>query len=340
MMRLPFLPLFLSLLIAAVRAEAPAPLAPATPALGNLWDPSLLAYEPSPLAVEERTPTREQVNWRGRPRTMPVPAAEVSATKAPAKPLVVDQLRLTHLRFRDAHGEVVTALLAKPQRGDGPFPLVVAVHGLSSHKAQVVGQIAPMLAKRGFAVLAPDLPLHGERPGEPGEFVNRLNPTRQFQLFRQASIDVRQCIDMARQRPDLDAERVFLAGYSLGSFVSSITGPADERVAGMLLMVGGALDLPLALLQVPQVAALAPQCALPRFAPRPVLMLNARHDRIILPAMAERLFGAAREPKEIRWYDSGHLLPQNAYDEGAEWLAGLWKQLREKRESETETGPK
>jgi hypothetical protein len=50
-------------------------------------------------------------------------------------------------------------------------------------------------------------------------------------------------------------------------------------------------------------------------------MIHGRRDRTILPAQAERLFAAADEPKEIRWWDAGHYLPHAAVLDAAEWLA-------------------
>jgi len=50
-------------------------------------------------------------------------------------------------------------------------------------------------------------------------------------------------------------------------------------------------------------------------------MVHGRRDRTILPAQAERLFAAADEPKEIRWWDAGHYLPHAAVHDAAEWLA-------------------
>ena len=54
---------------------------------------------------------------------------------------------------------------------------------------------------------------------------------------------------------------------------------------------------------------------------RPLLMLHGRSDRTIRPEQAERLYDAASQPKEIRWYDSGHVLPAQAADDAAVWLA-------------------
>ena len=55
---------------------------------------------------------------------------------------------------------------------------------------------------------------------------------------------------------------------------------------------------------------------------RPLLMLHGRADRTIPPAQAQRLYDAAGEPREIQWYDSGHVLPPAAGEDAAAWLVG------------------
>jgi fermentation-respiration switch protein FrsA (DUF1100 family) len=50
-------------------------------------------------------------------------------------------------------------------------------------------------------------------------------------------------------------------------------------------------------------------------------MVNGRADRTIRPDQAERLYAAANEPKEIRWYDGGHYIPPAVIDQTADWLA-------------------
>jgi fermentation-respiration switch protein FrsA (DUF1100 family) len=46
---------------------------------------------------------------------------------------------------------------------------------------------------------------------------------------------------------------------------------------------------------------------LPRFAPRPLLLVNMRSDERVPPAAGEALYAAAGEPKQILWFDGGHL---------------------------------
>ena len=287
--------------------------------------------KPDEIAVEESTPTADQINFRSRPRQLRDASGDIVATDKPAKPKTVGDLDIRRLRFKDADGDIVTALLCTPAGKPGPFPLAIAVHGLNSNKAQVCGQVAPALAKKGFAVLAPDMPVHGERPGSPWELQQNKDWLRAIQLHHRAIIDIRQCIDIAEKRPELDVSKgVVLAGYSMGSWLDSIVGPVDERVRAMVLMVGGAHDLTRAaplLRTLPQIAAANPLVALPQFAGRPLLMLNARQDPIVTPDMAERLYDAAAEPKSQKWYDSGHLLPERAYSDAADWIASMWKTL-------------
>jgi uncharacterized protein len=287
----------------------------------NGWDAKWFAYEkPAKLVVEETTPTPNQVNFWQRPRqadrSAPAPRAN-----GPAKPMTVGDVDILHLRFKDAEGNIVPALLCKPARKPGPFPVVIATHGYTSNKAQVCAQVGPELTKRGFAVLAADMPCHGERPGANQEIMDRSDWLKAFKRWRTAVIDDRQMIDLAEQRKDLDTTHgVYLAGYSMGSWISSVVGPADPRVKGMVLMVGGAVDLPPAALRIPQVAATDPRLAIQHFAGRPILMLNGKTDWIVNANMTQLLWDAAPQPKEQRWYESGHLLPAEAYADAARWI--------------------
>jgi dienelactone hydrolase len=317
----------LLLLVSPAIADVARPTSAPSTEPANGWDRSWFAYDrpdASTLVVEETTPTQAQMSFSSRPPRMTEDRLDDAAKHA--KPRTLDGVDIVRLRFRDADGEVVPALLCTPVGKTGPFPVVIAGHGLGSNKAQVIGQVAPALIKRGFAIIAPDLPLHGERPGDPHEIrgLAQTNPFRAFELYRRGVRDVRQCIDIADSRPELDTrDGVTLVGYSMGSWINSVAGAADRRVRDMVLMVGGAHDVPPALLSIPQVAACQPSLAIAHFAGRSLLMLNAKSDYTVTPDMGRRLFSAAQEPKEIRWFPGGHLLPQDAYEQAAAWIAAM-----------------
>jgi hypothetical protein len=295
---------------------APAPAKPETAA--PAWDAKAFDYErPKTLVVEETTPSAEQVGLFPRPPEAKADAPQPKAT-GPATPRVVGAFNVVHLRFRDASGDIVPALLCAPKEKQGPFPLVIAVHGLTSHKAQVCGQVGPALAAQGFAVLALDLPCHGERPGTPFSIFNGHQP---FGNLRKAVIDVRQCMDLAEGRPEIDHKTgIALVGYSLGSWVSGVAGAADARVKAMVLMVGGTFDAQADVQRNAKAASMSVRLAIPHFGGRPLLLLNGKADFLVNPESAKRLFAAAAEPKKQIWYDSGHLLPAEAYAAAAAWI--------------------
>jgi len=302
---------------------------PAARAAAPSWLSTYFFYQkPDKLVVEETTPTKDQLSFHSRPPLMSKQERNAIAPVDQAKPVTLGDIDIRRLLFKDADGDVVTALLCTPRGIAGPFPLAIAVHGLNSNKAQVCGQVAPSLIKRGFAVLAPDMPAHGERPGSARELMDHKDWATALLLHRRAIIDIRQCIDLAEARKDLDTSKgVVLAGYSMGSWLDSIAGPIDPRVKAMVLMVGGATDASSLLRKLPLVMTADPTAVLPLFAGRPLLMLNGRFDPTVTPEMAERLYDAAPEPKEQKWYDSGHHLPENAYDDAAKWIAQTWAEL-------------
>lgn len=287
----------------------------------NGWDASYFDYaKPAKLDYHVSQPTREQLSFVSRP-SIDSGKAIIPTTIMP-EPVATHGIEFLHVRFRNTDGEVVPMLLAMPAGKSGPFPVVLAVHGLHSNKAQVIGQLGRSLTKRGFAILAPDMPWHGERPGNSRDVRDNSKIWQRFANYKRGVIDVRQALDVAEQLPQLDLSNgVSFAGYSMGSFIGSVAGPADSRIKDMVLLVGGAIEFNSWLTKLPQVAAVDGSLAIAHFAGRPLLFLNASDDECITRPMSDRLYAAAPQPKEQRWYDCGHLLPEQAYDDAAAWIA-------------------
>jgi fermentation-respiration switch protein FrsA (DUF1100 family) len=56
-------------------------------------------------------------------------------------------------------------------------------------------------------------------------------------------------------------------------------------------------------------------------APAALMFQFARHDAFVSERDALRYFGAASEPKEIRWYDTDHFLSDQARRDRIAWLS-------------------
>jgi pimeloyl-ACP methyl ester carboxylesterase len=214
-------------------------------------------------------------------------------------------------------GEHVPGLLLLPttrQRG----PAALLLHGYSSRKERMSEVIGMSLLRRGIASLAIDLPLHGERDGEV-ESLSYRNPFELVQRWRLAISEAGLGLRFLAAHSAIDGARLALVGYSLGSFLGVIVAAQEPLVRAVVLAAGG--DLPTRLPFAAIVRTVAdPLRAVRKLVGRPFLMVNGRFDRTVTAEQAQRMFAAAGEPKELRWYAGGHWPPPNEVDAAVAWL--------------------
>ncbi len=220
------------------------------------------------------------------------------------------------LHVRDA---VVPSVLLLPAGATREVPAALLLHGYSSRKERMADTIGRALAARGVAALAIDLPLHGDRDA-PLQRQSLLNPLALARHWRLALAECAAALDCLGDHERSDASRLAIVGYSLGAFVGVAAAARDTRVRALVLAAAG--DLPLGTPLEGLVRRIAdPIKAVRTLTGRPLLMAHGRLDRTVAPRDAQRLFDAAGEPKEMRWWNAGHILPAEAVDDAAAWLA-------------------
>lgn len=205
-----------------------------------------------------------------------------------------------------------------------PAPAALLLHGYSSDKERMASSVGRVLMGYGIASLAIDLPLHGARTsGAAGIPTSELrNPIVLARRWRAALAECRDGLRALGELPEVDARRIAIIGYSMGSFIALMIGADDPDVRALVLGAGG--DLPADLPFGPVIRTLVdPVRAVRKVAGRPLLLVHGRHDRTILPEQATRLFDAAGEPKRLLWYNGGHWLPDNAIRDAVRWLAPI-----------------
>jgi fermentation-respiration switch protein FrsA (DUF1100 family) len=200
-------------------------------------------------------------------------------------------------------------------------PGVLLLHGYASRKELMAASVGVVLGQSGFASLSIDLPLHGDREAPIQEQAMR-NPLQLLRQWRQALAETTQSLRLLGDVPGVDRGRLALFGYSMGAYVAVLAAAGEPAARAVVLAAGGDLPerTPLSRL-VRRVAD--PLSAVRQLHGRPLLMLHGRQDRTVLPEQAERLFAAAGEPKTIRWWDCGHVLPPRAILEAASWLTSV-----------------
>lgn len=217
----------------------------------------------------------------------------------------------------DLGGARVPAILQIPDVGH-PVAAALLLHGYSSSKERLADTMGRALAAQHIASLAIDLPLHGSRDDAMIEEA-RSNPLGLVQHWRTALAEARAAIAWLSQHEAIDARRLNATGYSLGSYIALHTAAADPRVRSVIIAAGG--DLPATPWTSMMRMITDPLKSVRALDGRPLLMLHGRADRTIRADQATRLYEAASQPKELRWYDSGHVLPPAAAADAAGWLA-------------------
>jgi len=231
-----------------------------------------------------------------------------------------------------SEGDTVYAAYFEPKRS-GKAPAAIGIHGMFSEDEDQFWHVADFAAKRGFAVLMPSLPYHHRRSKGiqviSGQKFVVAPPVVVSDNFRRAVIDMRRALDWLMSRDNVDPERVYITGASLGGMVSMLTYKADPRLKGGVFLVAGAgfreilvhsenpvvrnfrLLSKIGIADIQDAAetlALVDPAALPDIWPRPVLMLNGTLD-VIFPI--NEVLRAARSFSDVRliWAESSHFYP-------------------------------
>ncbi len=250
------------------------------------------------------------------------------------------------LRLRSSTGLDVHALLRVPRETRPPYAGTVLLGGLKRGRRIVLADGLDAIARRAVLV-SPDYPLPSRRHASPAmRLVGRAVSLRSAAFDTVA--EVLLLLDYLESRPDIERQRLFLVGGSLGAEVVTVAGGIDPRPAAVVALYGGApvsrlvaatlepdvrsgryprwiaglAGHALAWLLVP----LEPARYVGGIAPRPLLMINGTDDRLVPRDSVMTLYDAARPPKELQWHAGEHIRPSEAEllgelsDRVADWL--------------------
>jgi len=301
----------------AVTALAASALAGATAPLGAQWTSDEWLETP----VDEAT----FASWRpffSYDATLPFEFQTLGVDDA-------EGIRVEHVAFTSTPGETVYADYYAVPSAARDRPHVVLVHGgLRSGKASV-RPIADVLVRRGFGVIAIDLPYFGERDtGLLGSFSEADKHERLYnrestylEWVVQVVKDVGRTIDLLVDHYRVGADRIAYVAFSRGAQVGFIVVGAEPRLRAAALMYGGHFDRS----ETGHLAAACPANSIGRIAPRPLWLLNGTFDgdydreRSVQPLLRH-----AGEPSEVVWVETGHQLPREIdLERMADWLGSV-----------------
>lgn len=226
-------------------------------------------------------------------------------------------VRKEHLSFQSTRGVHIFANFYRPvATASRRWPAVILLHGggPGGKDNPAIKQLAPLLTRGGWHVLAIDMQYFGERSTD--LLTTFTDPEKHERLYNQPPAylawvtqtvkDVSRSFDLLVEQRDADPKRIALIGISRGAIVATIAGGADRRLAAIALLYGGHFDA----LERGHLPAACPANYIGRISPRPLLMINGTHDTdMIKDTAVEPLQRLARQPKLILWAETGHQLP-------------------------------
>jgi esterase/lipase len=126
-------------------------------------------------------------------------------------------------------------------RGVDNAPLAIILHGVGDFSLVPCKLLARTLARKGIASFVLYLIMHSSRMTESArKRFPHLTSQEWFENHQISVIDLRQVVDWANSRPEINDEHIAAIGISFGGFVSAIAMGVDERIkAGVFIVTGG-----------------------------------------------------------------------------------------------------
>lgn len=223
----------------------------------------------------------------------------------PRKPLSVQMASLgvpdlAVVEFDGGDGAVLRGWGRPSKNGAG----VVFVHGTEANRCTFAHEVV-RLSEAGFGVLSFDLPGHGESTGQ----VNWGESERRA---------VRRGVEWMAGHGQ--ASKVGVLGFSYGGYIATQVAVTDKSIDALVLsgtpsdveqltrfQSGGKLRtwatlLADKVLYEPDVRKAV--TLISEISPRPVLIIHGSDDQVVPASMAQSLYDAAREPREL-WVVQG-----------------------------------
>ena len=192
--------------------------------------------------------------------------------------------------------------------GKGPFGAVMYLHGAFSGSSQFLNE-AYDLARRGVASLLITQPENNVDPLTDSEAINEI-------VYEMR--ELQRSLDLLAGQPDVDPHRLGFVGFSFGA----VRGATFAGVVGNRLRVAVLMSTPPSY-HAPAMVSFDPVLWVPHVSPASLFIQLGKQDTWFTRDEGNSLVAAAKEPKQLVWYDAGHGLNSNAYDDRIGWLTGL-----------------
>ncbi len=230
--------------------------------------------------------------------------------------------------FQGPGNSRVPGYLAIPKEGNGPYQCVLLLHGVGDSKESwwkensftSGGLLSKQLLDSGFAVLSLDAEYHGER------MLNNDFESADVFIFQkgwimrardmivQTVIEYRRAMDYLATREEIDSTRFGAIGYSMGGMMVFNLSAVDPRLNASVASVTPVLKQPFSALAVYNFAPFVSRSSF-------LMLMGESDNRNYTKNDGQRLYELLQSKnKKIKWFDSGHKLPDEWTNSASEWM--------------------
>ena len=213
--------------------------------------------------------------------------------------------------------------------GEGSFPAILYVHwyepeSISSHRSQFEEE-AQELARSGAICISIET-LWSDR-----DFFLKRTQAEDAQNSVEEVVNIRRAMDLILSEPNVDSQRFAYVGHDFGGMYGVLAGSLDGRPTHYVV-IAATPRFPDWYLYLPKLegeareafisrmAEIDPIVHVPDLSPAEVFFQVANDDFHVPKERAEEFFAAAKDPKEMKWYEAGHGLNESATQERKAWL--------------------
>jgi dienelactone hydrolase len=237
-----------------------------------------------------------------------------------------NEVRVDDVSFTGPGDTFLNAYLLTPSGSEGRHPAVIYAHGAGGDRQELLDEALEM-AGEGAVTLTLDMIYSTERAKQLPEGMEGARANSKLEA--EAVKEVRRAVDFLQSRDDVDGDEIGYVGWSQGARMGALTSGVEHRIKAFDLIAGGAapvseyvkyapVDLQDELRTV--LERTDPLHFVAQAEPSELLFQDGRQDEVVPEAALKELAQAGSEPKEVRWYDAGHVPSAKMWADSRSWL--------------------
>jgi uncharacterized protein len=237
-----------------------------------------------------------------------------------------NEVRVDDVSFRGPGDTFLNAYLLTPSGSEGRHPAVIYAHGAGGDRQELLGE-ALQMAGKGTVTLALDMIYSTERAKELPEGMEGARANSK--LEQEAVKEVRRAVDFLQSRDEVDEDEIGYVGWSQGARMGALTSGIEHRIKAFDLIAGGAAPVSEYVKNAPtdlqdELETLLEKTDPIHFVglatPSGLLFQDGREDNVVPEAALKALAQAGSQPKDVRWYDAGHVPTAEMWADSRSWL--------------------